>query len=127
MQPTLLAEGSESEVIVSVTATQANCSATDQMRLLITRDIQIFSSFSPNGDQINDVWTINGIQKYPYSTVKIFNRWGEEIFISDTGYTTKWDGQRGGKALPVGTYYYIITLIGENESEELSGSVTIVR
>ncbi|HMU73345.1 MAG TPA: gliding motility-associated C-terminal domain-containing protein, partial [Ferruginibacter sp.] len=69
----------------------------------------VFNGFSPNGDQVNDYWHILGIEAYPDNTVQVFNRWGNLVF-EQKGYTNAqaWDGTWNGKALPDGTYYYLV-------------------
>jgi len=82
------------------------------------------NAFSPNGDGINDTWTIPLLKFYPYCSVDIFNRYGQPLFHS-LGYSIPWDGKFNGQPLPVGTYYYVIKL---NETLPLiSGSITILR
>ncbi|MDD2385581.1 MAG: gliding motility-associated C-terminal domain-containing protein [Bacteroidales bacterium] len=88
-------------------------------------DFTIFNSFSPNGDNFNDMWEIEGIGNYPNCTVNIFNRNGNEVFNSK-GYLTPWNGEYKGKKVPDATYYYIIDLYGDG-SELRKGSVTIIR
>ncbi|HEY9196939.1 MAG TPA: gliding motility-associated C-terminal domain-containing protein, partial [Mucilaginibacter sp.] len=84
----------------------------------------IANTFTPNGDGSNDYWKINNIESYPAAVVQIFNRNGQKLFESK-GYATPFNGTYNGKALPVGTYYYIINL--NKNCSLLSGSLTILR
>ena len=84
----------------------------------------IWTSYSPDGDGINDVWNIGGIDLYPDCTVEIFNRWGYKIFESK-GYDIPWDGRWNGKDLPAETYYFAINL--GDSSKPITGTVTIIR
>ena len=81
--------------------------------------------FTPNGDGKNDVWNIKGLEIYPDVVVKVFNRWGDLVFESTTGYTESWDGTYNGTASPSATYYYTIELGGGKEG--VSGTINIVR
>ncbi|WP_184546756.1 gliding motility-associated C-terminal domain-containing protein [Mucilaginibacter sp. FT3.2] len=54
----------------------------------------------------------------------MFNRYGQKLFESK-GYGQPFNGTFNGKALPTGTYYYIINL--SKNCNLLSGSVTILR
>jgi gliding motility-associated-like protein len=83
----------------------------------------IVNTFTPNGDGVNDYWVIKGLDTYPDATVKIFNRYGSSVFES-VGYAKPFDGNRNGKPLPAGVYYYIINL---KRGDVLSGNVTIIR
>ncbi|PJA07427.1 MAG: hypothetical protein COX70_06630, partial [Flavobacteriales bacterium CG_4_10_14_0_2_um_filter_32_8] len=80
--------------------------------------------FSPNGDGKNDTWVLRGIEQYPNASVKIFNRWGGEMYNS-IGYSSPWDGTYNGTPSPTATYYYIIDL--EEGQEPISGTVNIIR
>jgi gliding motility-associated-like protein len=82
------------------------------------------NTFTPNGDGRNDTWVIKGLEYYPQSTVNIFNRWGQKLY-SSVGYPIPWDGEYNGKALPSGTYYYIIDL--KNRQPVIAGWVAIIR
>ncbi len=69
-------------------------------------------TLTPNGDGVNDTWHIENIQKYPFATVKVFNRNGLEVFKS-RNYKNDWGGEstKGARGLlPVNSYYYIINL-----------------
>ena len=78
-------------------------------------DFNIPEGFSPNGDGINDVFVIRGIEYYPLNKFNIFNRWGNKVFEANP-YRSNWDGKTsfglrvGGDDLPIGTYFYILDL-----------------
>ena len=89
------------------------------------RKLIIYSGFSPNGDNVNDQFTITGIEDYPENEVIIFNRWGNEVFYR-RGYNNDnaWDGRWEGQELPDGTYFYIVR---DGEGETYSGYIQIHR
>jgi gliding motility-associated-like protein len=83
--------------------------------------------FSPNGDDINDVLTIEstGIEEM---NIDIFNRWGQKVFvISGPGQT--WDGKlANGTDAAEGTYFYILRAVGYDKKEyEQQGPVMLVK
>ncbi len=84
--------------------------------------VNIPNAFSPNGDGLNDVWVIRGIEKYPQTRVKVFNRWGNILFEDNKGYRTCWDGTSSGVKVPVGTYYYVVDFLGSNDDSDYSDS-----
>ncbi|MNJ85101.1 hypothetical protein D3C87_25680 [compost metagenome] len=75
--------------------------------------ITIPNAFTPDGDGTNEVWVIEGIEKYPDNQLTIYNRWGNLVFTADR-YLNTWGGTSnsdlniGGEQLPTGTYYYVI-------------------
>ena len=91
----------------------------------------IYEGVSPNNDGSNDIWTIQGIDRYPDNYVQIFNRWGSKIYQAK-GYnntTVYWEGQStegvvfGDNVAPDGTYFYVLDL-GDG-SELHSGYVVL--
>ena len=68
-------------------------------------------AFTPNGDGINDSWVVPGINNYPNNLVKVFNRWGHEVFITSR-YQNDWNGKHKSNStmLPAGSYLYVIDL-----------------
>ncbi|WP_299434882.1 gliding motility-associated C-terminal domain-containing protein [uncultured Maribacter sp.] len=68
-------------------------------------------AFTPNGDGINDSWVIPGIDNYPNSNVKVYNRWGHEVFATES-YKNDWNGKykSNSEKLPAGSYLYVIDL-----------------
>ena len=89
--------------------------------------LQVFRGFSPNGDKINDVFVIRGIENYPDNEVLIFNRWGNQVF-NRKGYRNEdgWDGTWNEKFTPDGTYFYFIKL-HDAKNQQFTGYVQLVR
>nr|MBC8408149.1 gliding motility-associated C-terminal domain-containing protein [Paracoccaceae bacterium] len=90
--------------------------------------LEVYTGFTPNGDENNDYWHIGNIELYPDALVEVFNRWGDRVFAGKR-YTNAWDGAWNGmynnNPLPSATYYYVITL--NNGESPYKGTVTIVR
>lgn len=83
----------------------------------------VYSGFSPNGDDVNDFFTIRGLEEYPSHKLRIFNRWGNMIFEGEN-YQNNWDGDWNGARVPQGTYFYMVEL-NDSSKTKLSGAVFI--
>jgi len=92
--------------------------------LTIFKSIVVPNTFTPNGDGINDTWNIKYLDDFSNCTVRVFSRWGQQVY-SSIGYGTAWDGTCRGQPLVTGTYYYIIDL--KDNYPPLSGFVAIIR
>lgn len=86
-------------------------------------ELTIYDGFSPNGDPINEFFTIEGIENYPESVLYVFNRWGEQVFKAQN-YQNDWAGTWEGLALPDGVYFYALD---DGEGNEYSGYVMLTR
>jgi gliding motility-associated-like protein len=85
-----------------------------------------YDVISPNGDGSNDVWYVEGIDRFPQNRLRIYDRWGLLVFAAD-GYSNTWEGRRSdGRELPLGVYYYTLEL-GDTAVGLLKGSITIIR
>ena len=113
------------EYVVSVVDGN-QCKSADMTVVLTDVDVdclRIPNVFTPNGDGVNDTWEIVNIEMFPAAEVRIFNRWGQQLF-SSKGYAEPWDGSYRGHFVPAGTYMYVIDLF--NDEEPYKGAVTIV-
>lgn len=97
------------QVIYKVTVTDANgCFGKDDMQVKDDCKSKWFipTSFSPNGDNINDEFVPILVNCENYS-LHIFNRWGEKLFETNDPFA-KWDGTYEGKVVQDGHYLYTI-------------------
>jgi gliding motility-associated-like protein len=84
-------------------------------------------AFTPNGDGRNDRFRIlspSGMAEY---RIRIFNRWGQEVFASED-INSSWDGMFNGAPAEVGTYFYHVSgkcLTGAEVNER--GDLTLIR
>jgi gliding motility-associated-like protein len=73
---------------------------------------QSVNAFTPNGDGSNDELTIPDVADDEGATVRVYNRWGDLIFLNTSGVpynNSKFKGlNMDGDRLPDGTYFYII-------------------
>lgn len=84
--------------------------------------------FSPNGDQVNEYFgpviknTVS--QSMAIEELKIYNRWGKEVYQSNQ----IWDGKINGQLAPAEVYYYTLTYkIGDGCLHTTKGNVTLMR
>ncbi|KQO34735.1 hypothetical protein ASF10_03225 [Flavobacterium sp. Leaf82] len=97
--------------------------------------IKVFNAFSPNGDQKNSRFYIQGLECYPDNTVEIYNRWGVLVYDIDkynnedrvfTGFSEGRTTVKQTDGLPVGTYFYILKYKDSGSNlHEMSGYLYI--
>ncbi|WP_345953832.1 CshA/CshB family fibrillar adhesin-related protein [Mucilaginibacter sp. PAMB04168] len=83
--------------------------------------LQIPNLFTPNGDGINDVFEIRGLEKFAENELVIVNRWGNEVYHK-VNYQNNWTGE----GLNEGTYYYILK-VRTTDWQVLKGYITLMR
>lgn len=77
-------------------------------------DCPIQKGISPNGDGKNDRFDL---KEHGVTSMMIYNRYGAEVFAFQGEYTDQWYGQdKSGKALPDGTYYYVVIAHGKTRT-----------
>ncbi|NQX37980.1 conserved repeat domain-containing protein/gliding motility-associated C-terminal domain-containing protein [Pedobacter steynii] len=98
----------------------SNNSSTD---LKSVTNITIPNVFTPNGDGLNDTFTIPGLEFFEANELTMFNRWGSTVF-DKKGYKNDWDGGQ----LNEGTYFYLLKIkSASNKWEVYKGFITIIR
>jgi len=115
------------DITYTLTAsTLSGCATTDLLHLKDIKGPEIYvpSAFTPNGDGINDVFEIRGLERYQQSELSIVNRWGNEVY-HNTRYQNTWTGD----GLNEGTYYYTLKVrrTAASELEIYKGYVTLMR
>ena len=103
---------------------------TDKSELAIVRSVpltQLFIplAFTPNDDEHNELFVIKGLYIQTFN-IKIFDRWGNQLFESDT-IDKYWDGTFENKKVQQGTYYYHIEVLGlDSKLFEKSGNIQVL-
>nr|WP_294940621.1 gliding motility-associated C-terminal domain-containing protein [uncultured Mucilaginibacter sp.] len=103
----------------------SGCVNTATVKVTVQVHLIIPNTFTPNGDGYNDKWEIGNIADYADAYVKVFNRWGTEVYHSAKGAADTWDGTRKGKRLPFGIYYYVINV--DKTTPAITGYITLIR
>ncbi|MGN6418628.1 MAG: PKD domain-containing protein, partial [Pseudobacter sp.] len=90
------------------------------------------NTFSPNNDGRNDRFYPRGSSITRIQSMKIFNRWGEQLFekrnFSANDPSAGWDGTIKGKPANPDIYIYVVEFICENAAiVPLRGNVMLVR
>jgi gliding motility-associated-like protein len=117
--------GAYGKYILSYT-NEYGCKSRDT--LLITEHchsyIHVPSSFSPNGDGINDLFGVvaNEIESF---NILIFNCWGEIIYKSNE-LEFAWDGKYLGVTVQQDVYYYLISYSYLGVPYHMKGSLTVI-
>ncbi|MBV1923606.1 MAG: T9SS type B sorting domain-containing protein, partial [Flavobacteriaceae bacterium] len=108
-----------------VTATDSNgCMAT----AIISQDfidLCIPNYFTPNGDNVNDGWTIGCAPNYPNLMFSIYDRYGRKVATLRAG--DKWDGTYNNHELPAGDYWYVVETNIEDNNRDFVGHFTLYR
>ncbi len=71
---------------------------------------RVYNGITVNGDGNNDFFEIENIEKFKNNSVKIYNRWGKEIFTVNNydNKTNYWPTPEHLKTLVPSTYFYVI-------------------
>ncbi|MGI4021122.1 MAG: gliding motility-associated C-terminal domain-containing protein [Janthinobacterium lividum] len=116
---TSVSQGADNKIVnLSGTAVAEN-------KMIYGNSLAANNIISPNGDGINDTWTIKNIEDYPNNSVKLMDKSGKVIY-SKQGYTNDWNGTYNHAPLAQGTYYYIVDF-GADSGLFFRGFITIVR
>ena len=117
-------DDAQSEIIIYEICSGDECDQGQiNVRVVCKAPLVFFNGISPNNDGVNDTFIIEGIEEYPDNRVQIFTRNGNRVF-SQYGYDNSWNGQKDGKDLPQGTYFYILD---DGEGNKHSGYLQLNR
>jgi gliding motility-associated-like protein len=107
------------------------CSGSDSVLVKsCSGNIYVPNAFTPNGDGLNDIFRVSASpDDITEFSMVVFNRWGEQLFISND-LTTGWDGIVKGQYCPPDTYVWIVSYKGTSGTGEtviLKGTVELIR
>ena len=116
--------------ILTRTNSTTACKVDDLYKIDVSNDVVIAipKAFTPNGDNLNDVLRIQyGAGLKTFNFLKIFNRWGNLVFMS-TNVNQGWDGTFNGIPQEMDAYTYFMSYITfKNEPVSKTGSFILLR
>jgi len=117
---------------VTVSNVCGNSSSSTQVQLQSCDLLFIPNAFSPNGDGLNDRFTLQSPLPLTIETLQIFDRWGNQVYGRSGSFSwdegQEWDGTFRGQPLPNGLYIYYIKLVQvDGRTEIRTGEVNIIR
>jgi len=122
--------------VYTITITDSTgCVGKGEFQLFVKEpDINIFipNTFSPNGDGINDGFTLFANVDLQIEELLVFDRWGNKAFESRNFPSNDpefgWNGRYNGQLLKNGVYVYAFSIrYPDGTSEFFKGSVTLIR
>ncbi len=114
---------------ISVEDRNGNISAPGSFLCVSTcLEYELPNTFTPNGDGANDYFEARKYRFVEHISIEIYDRWGGKVFRSNKP-DFRWDGtDLSGKALPAGTYYYVLKITDtQPQAEERTGYVHLFR
>ena len=126
--PSISYAATDNSQVILIATDDAGCKSYDTLTVRIkAANIALPNAFSPDGDNINDVFQpfYSGIASLDF--LRIYNRWGEVVFETNN-LNQAWNGTYKGEPQPLSTY--IVQTQGSSYSGQTvtaNGNVTLVR
>lgn len=93
------------------------------------RELYVPTAFTPNNDGINEEVTFTSSRNLWNFSIKIFDRWGKEVY-SSTNLSDTWDGTYGkyGDGAPEGVYTWMAEIeVADHTKRVRMGNITLIR
>jgi gliding motility-associated-like protein len=111
------------------------CTATSFVNVFVLCDganVFIPNTFSPNADGANDYFFPRGTGLFTIKQLRVFNRWGEQVFekysFKANDESAGWDGSFKGQKLTPDVYVYIMDIQCQNNTTlTLKGNIALVK
>lgn len=123
------------EELTFVALDREGCGAEVSLSIRVRRDIGIYypNIFSPNGDDINDVFRFHSNQAI-VSLVEfvVYDRWGSLVYkegpVVDLETMVGWQGQFDSRDATRGVYAFVARFLAlDGEIELVTGDITLIR
>lgn len=121
----------QNQTVYATAVNEFGCSAFDSVVLKVVscdpNSVFVPNAFTPNNDDLNDRLFVRGIGLKSLSYFRIFDRWGQMVFETNS-LTEGWDGTINGRQCEMATFVYMMKGVCSSGQEmEKSGNVTLVR
>ncbi len=123
-----------SQIFTVTVENSDSCFVSDTITIYVDNQPASFipSAFTPNGDGLNDKFEF-AILGASTIEISIFDRWGERVYYNPNqnngmNNTDGWDGTKGGKPAPAGTYVYQMKVTYfDGTVKDKAGTVAVLR
>jgi gliding motility-associated-like protein len=112
---------------------QRGCNTLDSVFIRVKKEFTFYvpNTFSPNGDNINDYFYIQGDETAIVETLFIYDRWGEKVFETNevpvNAPAAGWDGTFQSQKMNPGVFvFYAKVRTNDKEEIEITGDLTLV-
>lgn len=105
------------------------CSDTLREIVYVTDEFAIYvpNAFTPNGDNVNDIFIFKGRGIKSFSA-RIYNRWGGLVYTWEEDLENGWDGTYNEEHAKEDTYVYKINVMDRRGNlHQYTGSVNLIR
>jgi large repetitive protein len=110
---------------VNIRVVDANgCVAEVVLPFEFTGMLEMPNFFTPDGDNLNDVWAPRNREFFPNIDVRIYDRYGRVVAVLDE--VLAWDGTYDGKPVPTGDYWYVVNA-NDKSKQRYVGHFTLYR
>lgn len=105
------------------------CRNTDSLKVNTKKCCEMFfpTAFTPNNDGRNDVFRPLTIGYREVESFRVVNRYGQAVYETADPYNNSWDGSFNGQPAELGTYFYQIRFMCDNEKVTQGGEVILIR
>lgn len=111
--------------MVNIRVIDANgCVAEVAIPFEFTGMLEFPNFFTPDGDNMNELWSPSNREFFPNIEVKIYDRYGRVVAILNE--VSGWDGTYEGKEVPTGDYWYVVNA-NDKSQQRYVGHFTLYR
>ncbi len=126
--PVVTTYGHANQYTLTIIFNNKECYTTAQATVIVNGNSPVYipNAFTPNNDGNNDIFLIYG-EDIKTLDLKIFNRWGEEVFKTNSQFIG-WDGTFKGLLQNPGVYVYEANITFLDNTQTLKkGAITLIR
>jgi gliding motility-associated-like protein len=134
LNPTVISTQSVSITLIAFN--EEGCEGEDEVQIIFLRRSEIYApnAFSPNGDGINDFFTIytDNTEEINIRTLNIYNRWGDQVFeranLTPGALSEGWDGTFLGQPLDPAVFVFVAEVeFSDGNTEIIKGDISLMR
>ena len=104
-----------------------NDSVASDSTVVLTSTLVMPNTFTPNHDEINDIYKAKSYQNIVEFRAYIFNRWGQKLY-EWTDLEGGWDGKYRGNDVKQGTYFVLVKAKGaDGQTYNIRKDVNLLR